>query len=60
MNYGRIPQDTVNKIVKTGTATVLNCSNFQKKQKSNKIFDKLFTIIQKEKKILFLNLKPYF
>lgn len=50
MNYGRIPQDTVNKIVKNWYSDRTELFKLSEEAKSNKIFDKLFTIIQKEEK----------
>lgn len=52
MNYGRIPQDTVNKIVKNWYSDRAELFKLSEEAKANKIFDKLFTIIQKEEKKL--------
>jgi trigger factor len=52
MNYGRIPQDTVNKIVKNWYSDRTELFKLSEEAKANKIFDKLFTIIQKEEKKL--------
>lgn len=52
MNYGRIPQDTVNKIVKNWFSDRTELFKLSEEAKSNKIFDKLFTIIQKDEKKL--------
>ena len=52
MNYGRIPQDTVNKIVKNWYSDRTELFKLSEEAKTNKIFDKLFTIIQKEEKKL--------
>lgn len=50
MNYGRIPQDTVNKIVKNWFSDRTELFKLSEEAKSNKIFDKLFTIIKREEK----------
>lgn len=50
MNYGRIPQDTVNKLVKNWFSDRTELFKLSEEAKSNKIFDKLFTIIQKDEK----------
>ncbi|MBK8108922.1 MAG: hypothetical protein IPK46_00540 [Saprospiraceae bacterium] len=52
MNYGRIPQDTVNKIVKNWYSDRTELFKLSEEAKTNKIFDQLFTIIQKEEKKL--------
>ncbi|MBK8701097.1 MAG: hypothetical protein IPN29_16800 [Saprospiraceae bacterium] len=48
MNYGRIPQDTVNKIVKNWYSDRTELFKLSEEAKTEKIFNKLFEVVKKE------------